>query len=170
MTFDDAARFALGAREARLLFMEQPLHADDTEGMARLAQISPIPLNGDESLGSVSDLVSLHRAGAIRGANLKTIKMGGIAATVHAMHVCSALGLKINLAGKVAESSIAAAALLHLGSLAPNLDWGLNITQHYLAEDLTEKPIRIERGSVRCPTGPGLGLEVSEKRVLEFRI
>jgi muconate cycloisomerase len=170
MTFDDAARFALGAREARLLFMEQPLHADDTEGMARLAQISPIPLNGDESLGSVSDLVSLHRAGAIRGANLKTIKMGGIAATVHAMHVCAALGLKINLAGKVAESSIAAAALLHLGSLAPNLDWGLNITQHYLAEDLTEKPIRIERGSVRCPTGPGLGLEVSEKRVLEFRI
>jgi muconate cycloisomerase len=170
MTFDDAAAFAVGAREARLLFMEQPLHAEDSEGMARLARVSPIPLNGDESIGSVSDILALHRMGAIRGANLKTIKMGGIAATVHAMHVCGALGLKINLAGKVAESSIAAAALLHLGALAPNLDWGLNITQHYLSEDLTETPIRIERGSVQCPTGPGLGLEVSEKRVREFRV
>jgi muconate cycloisomerase len=170
MSFDDAAAFALGAREARLLFMEQPLHAEDAEGMARLARVSPIPLNGDESIGSVADILSLHRMGAIRGANIKTIKMGGISATVHAMHVCGALGLKINLAGKVAESSIAAAALLHLGALAPNLDWGLNITQHYLAEDLTETPIRIERGSVRCPTGPGLGLEVSEKRVREFRV
>jgi L-alanine-DL-glutamate epimerase-like enolase superfamily enzyme len=170
MTFDDAAAFAVAAREARLLFMEQPLHADDAEGMARLARLSPIPLNGDESIGSVSDILSLHGMGAIRGVNLKTIKLGGIAPTVHAMHVCSALGLKINLAGKVAESSIAAAALLHLASLAPNLEWGLNITQHYLSEDLTEKPITIERGTVRCPAGAGLGIEVSEKRVAEFRV
>jgi muconate cycloisomerase len=170
MSFADAAAFASGARDARLLFMEQPLHADDFEGMASLARRSPIPLNGDESIDSVASILALHRMGAIQGANIKTIKMGGIAATVHAMHVCGALGLNVNLAGKVAESSIAAAALLHLGCVAPNLNWGLNITQHYLAEDLTETPIRIERGTVRCPSGPGLGIEVSEKRVMQFRL
>jgi muconate cycloisomerase len=138
--------------------------------MARLARLSPIPLNGDESIGSVANILSLHRMGAIQGANIKTIKMGGVAPAVHAMHVCGALGLNINLAGKVAESSIAAAALLHLGGLAPNLTWGINITQHYLAADLTENPITIERGKVRCPTGPGLGVEVSEKRVREFAL
>ena len=169
MRFADAAAFATGARDARLLFMEQPLHADDFEGMARLARLSPIPLNGDESIGSVSSLLALHRMEAIQGANIKVIKMGGIAATVHAMHVCGALGLNINLAGKVAESSIAAAALLHLGCLAPNLNWGLNITQHYLAEDLTETPLRIERGKVQCPRGSGLGMTVSEARVARFR-
>ena len=170
MSFADASAFAQAAREARLMFMEQPLHADDFDGMAQLARVSPIPLNGDESIGSVASILALHRMGAIQGANIKTIKMGGIAATAHAMHVCDALGLNINLAGKVAESSIAAAALLHLGCLAPNLNWGLNITQHYLAEDLTDRPIAIERGTVRCPSGPGLGIEVSEKRVERFRV
>ena len=170
MTFANASAFAFGARDARLMFMEQPLHADDFDGMARLARTSPIPLNGDESIGSIPSILALHRMGAIQGANIKAIKMGGVAATVQAMQLCGALGLNINLAGKVAESSIAAAALLHLGALAPNLEWGLNITQHYLAEDLTDTPIRIEAGSARCPTGSGLGVEVSENRVARFRV
>ena len=169
MRYADARAFAEGAREANLLFMEQPLHAEDFDGMAALARVSPIPLNGDESIGSVASILALHRMGAIGGANIKTIKMGGLTPAVHAMHVCGALGLNINLAGKVAESSIAAAALLHLASLAPNLDWGLNITQHYLAEDLTDQPIAIERGTARRPEGAGLGIEVSEARVARFR-
>lgn len=165
MTFANARLFAERARDANLLFMEQPLHSDDIDGMTALARVSPIPLNGDESIGSVASLLALHRAGAIQGANIKTIKMGGIAATVQAMSVCGALGLKINLAGKVAESSVAAAAIVQLGCVAPNLDWGLNITNHYLAEDLTDTPLTIERGTVRRPRGPGLGVTVSEARV-----
>lgn len=170
MRYADARAFAEGAREANLLFMEQPLHAEDFDGMAALARVSPIPLNGDESIGSVASILALHRMGAIGGANIKTIKMGGLTPAVHAMHVCGALGLNINLAGKVAESSIAAAGLLHLASLAPNLNWGLNITQHYLAEDLTDQPISIDRGTARCPQGAGLGIEVSEARVARFRV
>ncbi|MPZ46915.1 MAG: hypothetical protein GEV05_26755 [Betaproteobacteria bacterium] len=169
MSFADAQAFAEGAREANLLFMEQPLHAEDFDGMAALARSSPVPLNGDESIGSVASIRALHRMGAIQGANIKAIKMGGIAATVHAMHVCGALGLNINLAGKVAESSIAAAALVHMGCLAPNLNWGLNITHHYLAEDLSDSPLGIERGTARRPAGPGLGIIVSEARVARFR-
>lgn len=170
MSFADARAFAQRAREANLLFMEQPLKAEDFEGMAALARESPIPLNGDESIGSVAAILALHRMGAIQGANIKTIKMGGVGAAVHAMSVCAALGLNINLAGKVAESSIAAAAIVHLGCLAPNLNWGLNITHHYLAEDLTETPLTIERGTVRRPRGAGLGVAVSEEKVRRFRV
>jgi len=169
MTFANARLFAERAQEANLLFMEQPLHSDDVDGMTALARVSPIPLNGDESIGSVASLLALHRSGAIQGANIKTIKMGGVSPTVHAMSVCAALGLRINLAGKVAESSIAAAAIVQLGCVAPNLDWGLNITNHYLAEDVTDTPLLIERGTVRRPSGPGLGVMVSEARVRRHR-
>jgi L-alanine-DL-glutamate epimerase-like enolase superfamily enzyme len=169
MTFADARIFAENACDARLLFMEQPLHSSDIDGMAALARVSPIPLNGDESVGDLASLLALHRSGAIQGANIKTIKMGGVSATVQAMAVCGALGLSINLAGKVAESSIAAAAIVQLGCIAPNLDWGLNITNHYLAEDVIEMPLAIERGAVRRPRGPGLGVEVSEKKVHRLR-
>jgi muconate cycloisomerase len=170
MTFANARLFAERAQEANLLFMEQPLHSDDVDGMAALARVSPIPLNGDESIGNVASLLALHRSGAIQGANIKTIKMGGITPAVHAMSVCGALGLRINLAGKVAESSIAAAAIAQLGGVAPNLDWGLNITSHYLAEDVTDAPLRIERGTVRRPRALGLGVTVSEARVDRFRL
>jgi muconate cycloisomerase len=170
MTFQNARMFVERAREAELLFLEQPLREDDFDGMAALARLSPTPLNGDEAIGSVAAILALHRVGAIQGANLKTIKMGGIGATVHAMSVCGALGLSINLACKVAESSIGAAAIAQLGSIAPNLDWGVSITNHYLAEDLTEAPVRIENGVVRRPRGAGLGVQVRESQVSRYRV
>lgn len=170
MTFQNARMFVERARDAELLFLEQPLRDDDFDGMAALARVSPIPLNGDESIGSVASILALHRAGAIQGANLKTIKLGGVGATVHAMSVCAALGLNITLACKVAESSIAAAALVQLGTVAPNLNWGISVSNHYLAEDLVETPVRIEHGVIKPPRGPGLGIEVKESQVNRFRV
>ena len=170
MTFQNARLFVERAREADLLFLEQPLREDDLDGMAGLARVSPTPLNGDEAIGSVAAILALHRMGAIQGANLKTIKLGGIGATVHAMSVCAALGLSINLACKVAESSIGAAAIAQLGAVAANLDWGVSITNHYLAEDLTESAVRIEHGVVHRPRGAGLGVEVRESRVNRYRV
>ncbi len=170
MSFQNARLFVEQARAANLMFLEQPLRDDDFDGMAALARVSPIPLNGDESIGSVASILALHRAGAIQGANLKTIKLGGVGATVHAMAVCSALGLNINLACKVAESSIAAAATVQLGCVAPNLNWGISVTNHYLAEDVTDAPLRIENGAVRRPRGAGLGVAVNEDRVRRFRV
>jgi muconate cycloisomerase len=170
MTFADARLFAQRAREANLMFIEQPLPGDDFDGMAALARACETPLNGDESIGSVADLRMLHRMGAIQGANIKTIKLGGVGPAVQAMWACDTLGLSINLACKVAESSIAAAAVAQLGCLAPNLDWGLNVTQHYLAEDVCDTPVPIVRGTLRRPAGAGLGVQVSEARVERFRI
>lgn len=170
MTFAGARLFAEQARDANLLFMEQPLRADDIDGMAALARVSPVPLNGDESIRDIASILALHRLGAVQGANIKTIKMGGIAPAVHAMTVCAALGLNINLACKVAESSISAAAMVHLGCLAPNLNWGLNVTHHYLAEDVTDSPVRIENGRIRRLEGAGLGVDVNEAKVHRFRV
>ncbi len=170
MSFSAAQLFAERARDANLLFMEQPLRAEDFDGMAALARVSPIPLNGDESVSDVTSLLTLHRMGAVQGANIKTIKMGGVAPVAQAMTVCGALGFHINLACKVAESTISAAALTQLGAIAPNLDWGLNVTNHYLAEDLSTDPVRIERGEIRVPRGPGLGVDISEERVRRYAL
>jgi L-alanine-DL-glutamate epimerase-like enolase superfamily enzyme len=170
MSFADARLFAERAQAANLLFMEQPLHSDDFDGMAALARVSPTPLNGDESISDVASLLRLQRMGAIQGANIKTIKMGGVAPAVQAMVVCGALGLNINLACKVAESTIAAAAMVQLGALAPNLNWGLNVTNHYLAEDVSDDPIAIENGEIRCRPGPGLGVTISDEKVRRFEV
>lgn len=170
MTMAAARLYAAQAADAGLLFLEQPLRGDDHAGMAALARSTTLPLNGDESVSTIADIVALHAAGAVQGVNLKTIKLGGITGVVRAMAVCEALGLEVNLACKVAESSISAAAALHLACIAPNLNWGLNITNHYLAEDVVDAPIQIVRGAARRPQGPGLGVRVDESRVARFRV
>ena len=111
-----------------------------------------------------------QRTGAIAGVNLKTIKLDGIVPTTHAAIVSHTLGLAINLATKTGESSIGAAALAHLGYTIPNLDWGININNHYLATDLVKRPLKQKNGSIECLTAPGLGVEVDESAIRKFRV
>ena len=170
MDFRSARIFVERSRDADLLFLEQPLRDDDYDGMAELARISPVPLNGDESLGNVATIIQMARAGSIKGANLKTIKLGGVSATVHAMSVCAALGLNINLACKVAETSVGAATIIHIGCVAPNVNWGVSITNHYLTDDIVKNPIVIRNGMMARPTGAGNGVEVDESQVARYTI
>jgi len=170
MTPANARKFVVGAADADMLFLEQPFRDNDLAGMLALARMSPIPLCADESAHSLEAIMEWQRAGAIAGVNLKTIKLGGIVAVMRAATVSDTLGLAIDVACKTGESSIGAAALTHLGYAVPNLDWGININNHYLATDLVKQPVRQKNGSVECPTGPGLGVEVDEAALRRFRV
>ena len=79
-----------------------------------------------------------------------------------------ALGMHVNLAGKIAESSIAGAAIVHLGAALPQLDWDVSVTCQYLAQDIVTEPLKVERGHVRLPDRPGLGITVDESRLSHF--
>jgi muconate cycloisomerase len=170
MSVANARKFAFGAAEANLLYLEQPFRDNDLASMLALARVSPMPLCADESAHSVESIMDWQRAGAIAGVNLKTIKLGGIVPTLRAATVSDTLGLAINLAAKTGESSIGVAALTHLGYTMPNLDWGININNHYLATDLVREPLRQAKGSVECPSRPGLGVEVDEEAVRRFHV
>ena len=74
------------------------------------------------------------------------------------------------VAGKVAESGIASAAVLQLAATVPSLDWGVSPTSPYLAEDILARPLEFSRGHAVVPSGPGLGIEVDEARVRRFAI
>ena len=79
-------------------------------------------------------------------------------------------GLSINLAAKVAESSLGSSATLQLAALVPAADWGVSLTHVYLAEDIARPRLVIESGKVSVPTSPGLGVEVDEAAVSKFRL
>ena len=98
------------------------------------------------------------------------LKLGGISPALEAARLCQRRGLGVNVAAKVAESSIASAAAIHLACAAPAVDWGVSLTHFYLAEDVVKNPLKIGNGVVSVPTGPGLGIEVDETQVERFRI
>jgi muconate cycloisomerase len=167
--FAEARRYLEGTRDAGLMFVEQPLAHDDLGALARLTGLSSTPIGADEGIHSLADIEAHERCGA-GGVSLKLIKLGGLSAAVEAAQLCERLGLAINVAAKIAESSIASAAAIHLACAAPAVDWGVSLTHFYLAEDLVRTAPSIGAGLVALPTGPGLGIAVDEAAVEHFRV
>jgi muconate cycloisomerase len=169
LTLADARKYAEQTRKARLMFVEQPLAYDDFEGLRKLTRATKVPVGVDEAIHSFADIVASAKAGA-SGVSLKLIKLGGITAAVEAGKLCQRLGLSVNIAAKIAESSISSAAALHLACAVPKADWGVSLTHFYLAEDIVRRPLPLKNGMVALPQGPGLGIEVDEAAVERFKV
>jgi muconate cycloisomerase len=165
---EQAIIYVQAVADTTLEFFEQPVAGNDIQGMARVVQASRVKIGFDEGLHDIKDLRRHHDAGAAHGCSLKTIKLGGMKPVYDAALLCEKLGMKINLACKIAESGIAAAAMLHLAAAVPSLDWGVSISNQYLAEDVLKEPIRFADGHFAVPDGPGLGIEVDEAKVRRF--
>jgi muconate cycloisomerase len=166
----EAARhFVEAARDSGLLFLEQPLAAADLAGLETLARISPIPIGADEGIHALHDIEAHAQHGA-GGVSLKLIKLGGFSAALEAAALCEQLELEINVAAKVAESSIASAAAIHLACALPRVAWGVSLTHVYLAEDLVRSPPPLRDGMIAVPDGTGLGVEVDEGQIARFRV
>jgi muconate cycloisomerase len=169
LTLADARRYAQATRPANLMFIEQPLAHDDLDGLKALARGTHVAIGIDEGIHAIADVAAVARHGA-KGVSLKLIKLGGIGAALEAANLCRRLGLMVNVAAKIAESSIASAAAIHLACAVPNIDWGVSLTHFYLADDIVRVPLRLSNGTVSLPAGPGLGIEIDEAAVERFRV
>jgi muconate cycloisomerase len=165
-----ALDFAHGAEHAGLDFMEQLVNGHDLAGMARCAAATSVALGADEGLHEISDIQAHHDHLAATGGSLKTIKLGGALPVMAAGRLMDSLDMAVNLAGKVAETSIASAAIAHLALALPRLDWGTSVTNQYLSDDVTDTPIRIIDGQVSTPEGPGLGIRPNLEKLDQYRM
>jgi muconate cycloisomerase len=169
LTLAAARHYAEAVRAANLMFLEQPLGHDDRDGFAALARTAALPIGVDEGIHGAADIEAHARCGA-GGVSLKLIKLGGLAPAMQAALLCQRLGLSVNIAAKIAESSIASAAAVHLACAVPSVDWGVSLTHFYLAEDLVRAPLAVSDDGVALPLAPGLGIAVDEDAVGRFQI
>jgi muconate cycloisomerase len=161
MSLEQATRYVQAVKDTGLAYLEQPLHKKDLAGTHTLVKISPIPIGLDESVTSVDDILQAAKDG-VQGVSLKTLKLGGLSGVIGAGHLCEAFGLQINLASKMAETGIGAAALLHLSAVLPNVNWGVSPTHLYLAQDVVSHQDTPENGFFEISSAPGLGVIVNE--------
>ena len=167
---DEAVQYVRAVADAGLDFFEQPVRADDIAGMAAVAAAAGrIAIGADESIHSPEDIRRHHERNAARGVSLKTIKLGGMRGVMEAGRLCHRLGLNVNVAAKTGESSIACAAATHIAAALPQIAWGLTLSNDGLADDVTARPVRIERGHVEVSDRPGLGIDVDEDRLRRYR-
>ena len=155
----DAGTIAAAGQASGLSFLEQPLPVGMMAQMAALHRASGLALCADESIQDLSDISEHADAGAAQGVSLKLIKLGGTQALVQAGRLCLARGLRINLACKVAETTISAAATAHAGFALGDVAWGFSMSNRYLAQDVCALPLVPVRGAVTTAQfeRPGLG-------------
>ena len=167
-TPDQAVTYVRGVQDTALRYFEQPVAAHDLAGMVKVARASRVPIGCDEGLHSLDDLQRHHETGAAGGFSLKTIKLGGLKPVMDAGLLCEKLGMKVNLASKMAETGINTAGLLHLAAALPAVDWGVGLSSQYLVEDILKTPLSFAGGHISVPQGPGLGVEVDEAKVRRY--
>lgn len=152
-----AARFLDAIADMGVRFIEQP--TSRREGMIRLAERSGVALCADESAGSL-DAISSFGGTAVAGVSLKLIKHGGITGVMRGAAICEQVGLHVNLAGKIAESAVAAAANLHCAAAIGDTYFGCSPANSVLQRDVCAQPPSIVDGEYSVPEAAGLGIEV----------
>jgi L-alanine-DL-glutamate epimerase-like enolase superfamily enzyme len=155
---------------AGLSFLEQPFHTGSIAAMAKLYARTHLPLCADESIQGIDDIAAHNEAGAAQGVSLKLIKLGGVGPAVEAGRLALARGMKLNLACKVAETTISAAATAHVGFALGDIAWGYSMSNRYLQADVCERALAPEAGAVSTSQmqRPGLGYAPEAARLRDF--
>jgi L-alanine-DL-glutamate epimerase-like enolase superfamily enzyme len=105
-------------------FIEQPLAADDIEGLRwlhrKLRSLKiDVPIFADESVKKSHDVAAL--AGAVDGVVIKLMKSEGLREAMRAIHTAHALDMQVMM-GCMVETSVGVTAAAHLGPLCDFID------------------------------------------------
>ncbi len=167
---EDAVRFCESSQASKLSFAEQLMPADmPLANFVLLKQKSRIPIGLDESIHGMSEIEELIKAKAFDGASLKLIKTGGVLQAIEAAIVLKANTLKLNLACKIAETSLSGAATAAIGFALGEVPWGFSMSNQYLQFDICEQALTANRGHLDIAqlTSSGIGITPQEFRVKE---
>jgi len=113
----EAVRNAEWLADHDVEFIEQPVPAENPEGLRFVYERSPLPIAADESCVTLEDVPEL--AGRADIANIKLMKCGGLREAKRMVYAARAQGLEVML-GCMVETNAAIAAACHL---APLLDY-----------------------------------------------
>ena len=162
-----AREFVLGVRDVPLAMIEQPVRADQVQGMAELRALSSSPLSADEAVCSVSDALRLVEVRAADVFSVKVSKNGGVAPARDIACIAAAAGVSVVM-NSMLEHGITQAASLQLCATLPNLaDHGHSyMSTLRMADDFTTFGSLVKDGVATVPANaPGLGIDVDEPKL-----
>lgn len=149
--------------ETRPMMIEQPLAHDDLVDHATLQDALRTPLCLDESIHTADDARKAIQLRAGRIVNIKPGRVGGHAEAKRVHDVCAAAGVPVWCGGML-EMGIGRAHNVHLASL-PNfsLPGDVAASARYFETELIGEPfVVLADGTMRVPSGPGIGVTVLE--------
>ncbi|MGH7651243.1 MAG: dipeptide epimerase [Gemmatimonadaceae bacterium] len=130
--------------------LEQPVPANDIEGLRFVRKRVQLPVFADESCLVAADVPKL--AGAVDGINIKLAKCGSLREALRMVHTARALDMQV-MAGCMIETSLGISAIAQISPLLDTADFDG-------AALLSSDPFRgttIAGGTIKLADAPGLG-------------
>jgi L-alanine-DL-glutamate epimerase-like enolase superfamily enzyme len=137
-------------------FVEQPVPPGNPEALRTVRTAVDVPVISDESSVVPEDVPGLF--GCVDGINIKLSKCGGIRRALKMIHTAKSAGLRVML-GCMIESSVAITAAAQLSPLVDYADLDGNLL---ISNDIASG-VKVEKGKLVLPDGPGLGIEMASK-------
>jgi muconate cycloisomerase len=159
VALDTVARLA----ESNIEFIEQPVAADDLEGLRDVRALG-IPVVADETVYSPADVRRLGKLGAADIVSVYVGKSAGLEQAVESVRLASALGMSAVI-GANGEMGLGAAAQLHVACACETLGpipHGISGHHFYEHDPTLATSLDIDGVVARLPSGPGLGVEIAE--------
>ena len=154
----EAARRALDALAAfDLAYVEQPLPADDLDGLAALrgeARGGAVPVAADESVAT-RGVDAVLEADAADAVVLKPMALGGPDRALSAALRARSAGVDPVVTTTV-DAVVARTAAVHVAAAIGGVSPCGLATGTLLDEDLASDPCPIDDGQIAVPTGPGI--------------
>ena len=141
-------------------FIEQPVHADDIEGLRYIKERVQTPLLADESIFSVKDARRLLEMQAIDYVNIKLAKTAGISQALELADLSKAFGVKCMI-GCMLEGPISVAAGVHVASAKADVITMLDLDAvSLLASHPVETSIVFNESEIILSDRVGLGVSL----------
>ena len=146
---------------------EQPIAADDLDGLARLVRESSVGIVVDEGFTDHESLLRLVHHQACTGVNVRISKCGGLVAAAARCREARDAGIMVQIGCQVGESSLLSAAhvilLSALAPMKPPVRYAEGcFGRHLLRDDPVSPTVQFRYGgrAPSRPSGPGLGVFV----------
>lgn len=158
LSIDDAPSQVRDVAQFKPDFIEQPVRAHQFGMMAKLRQMTDVPLLADESVFGPEDMERAALVGICDGVSVKIMKSGGLTRGQTVARIAAAHGLSA-YGGDMFEAGLAHLAGTHMIAATPEISLGCEFYQasYFLKEDILEQPFQVKDGQVCVPQGPGLG-------------
>ena len=140
-----------------LEYVEQPVAAQDIEGMAELRRHAAVKVAADESVASERGMLRLLEAGAAHVVVLKPATLGGVGRALELASLADQAGMCVVFTHAF-ESAVGALHALHCAAAWGDAEGVHGLVTAGLFEADVAEPPACHGGHVAVPTGPGLGV------------
>ena len=155
-TVEQAVRFSEEMRTIGVVFIEQPVKADDYAGLKKVREKSAIPIMADECVRSLADARRVVKDGAVDLINIKLMKSAGIHEAMAINKVAGDAGIG-TMVGCMGEIQVSIAAGLNFTLSSNNVKY-CDLDSHFNIIDDPSSGLSFEDGRLITSSGAGLGI------------